>query len=432
MNPTAIGITGLVLLIIIFLSGLPIALTMVLLGFIGFSLLVSLEGGLNLLGQGVMDTFASYTMCVIPLFLFMGNIAYNAGISQKLFKTAYKFFGSLPGGMAIATIGACAGFGAVCGSLTASVAIMGTVTLPEMLRYGYDKKLATGCVAVGGPLAVLIPPSVIFILYGIQTEQPIGKLFISGIFPGILLSGLFCITIFVMCLRNPKLGPVGPRLPLREKMSSIGETSDMLILFVLVIGGLFLGVFTPTEGGAVGALGATAIALFRRQLTWEAFRNSLFETTKITCMIFLLLYGTTIFGQFLAVTRIPFNLAEWLVVLPLPKVIIIAGILFIYFLGGCFMGGLAFMILTVPIFYPIIVTLGYNPILFGVLMVIMCEIGSITPPVGVSCYIISGVSGVPLDVVFKGISPFLIPFIICLILLIAFPQISLFLPSLMK
>jgi tripartite ATP-independent transporter DctM subunit len=432
MNPTVIGIIGLVLLVLIFLSRLPIALTMVLLGFVGFSLLVSLEGALNLLAQGVMDTFSSYTMSVIPLFLFMGTIAYHAGISEKLFRTAYKLFGSLPGGMAIATIGACAGFGAVCGSLTASVAIMATLTLPEMERYGYDKALATGSVAAGGPLAVLIPPSVIFILYGIQTEQPIGKLFIAGILPGILLTGLFSLTVYIMCKRNPELGPAGPRIPFKEKIQSVREAADMLILFVLVIGGLFIGLFTPTEGGAVGALGAILVALLRRRLTWKGFRDSLFETIRFSCMVFLLLYGTTIFGQFLAVTRIPFDLGEWLIALPLPKVLVLAGILFIYFLGGCFMGGLAFLILTVPIFYPIAISLGFDPILFGVLMVVMVEIGSITPPVGVSVYIISGISGVPLEVAFKGIFVFLIPYIIFIILLIAFPQISLFLPGLMR
>jgi C4-dicarboxylate transporter DctM subunit len=431
MSHTIVGLIGLVALVLVFLSRLPIALSMVLVGLVGFIGLVSSGAGLNLLAQDAVTTFASYSMSVIPLYLLMGNIAYHSGISRRLYVAAYKWFGHLPGGLAIATVGACAGFGAVCGSLTASAAIMATVVLPEMQKYGYDRGLATGAVAAGGTLSVLIPPSVIFILYGIQTEQPIGRLFISGILPGILLAILFSITIYILCSKNPKLGPPGPSVSIKEKIASLTDTVDMLILFSLVMGGLFLGFFTPTEAGAVGALGAFLLSIVRKQLTWDGFRSSLFETMRITCMVFLLLFGTTIFGQFLAVTGIPSGLAEWLVSLPLPKVMVLSGILFIYFLGGCFMGGLAFMILTLPVFYPVAMSLGFDPIFFGVLMVIMVEVGSVTPPVGTSAYIISGVSNTPLEVVFKGILIFLVPFVICLITLIAFPQISLFLPGLM-
>jgi C4-dicarboxylate transporter DctM subunit len=432
MDPTLSGLIGLTVLVGVFLSGLPIALTMMLVGFVGFASLVSVEGAVNLLAQNLFEIFASYSMSVIPLFLFMGNIAYNAGISRRLYHTAYKWLGHLPGGLAVATIGACAGFAAVCGSLTASVATMGTVVLPEMQKYKYDQGLATGTVAVGGTLGVLIPPSVIFILYGVQTEQPIGKLFIAGILPGILLTALLSMTIYILCRMEPALGPPGPAVGFKEKIASLTGSIDMLILFVLVIGGLFVGLFTPTEAGSVGALGAVILSLVRGQLTWEGFRSSLFETMRITCMVFLLLYGTTIFGQFLAVTKIPSSLAKWLVSLPLPPVIVMFGILGIYFMGGCFMGGLAFMILTLPVFYPVIMSLGIDPLFFGVLMVLMVEIGSVTPPVGTSVYIISGISKVPLEVVFRGILPFLITLIICIGILIAFPQISVFLPNLME
>jgi C4-dicarboxylate transporter DctM subunit len=432
MNPTVIGIIGLMVLVLIFLSRLPISLTMILVGLLGFCYLVSVKGGLNLLGQDVLATFMSYSMSVVPLFIFMGNIAHSAGMGRKLYSAGYKWLGPLPGGLAMATIAGCAGFAAACGSLTASVATMSTVALPEMQKYDYDRGLASGSVAAGGTLGVLIPPSVIFILYGIQTEQSIGKLFVAGILPGILLAGLFVTTIYIMCRRNPRLGPVGSTVSLKEKIASLIGTLDMLILFALVMGGLFVGAFTPTEAGAVGALSVLVIALVRRQLTWEGFLKAVMGTMQTTCMVFLLLFGTTIFGQFLAVSQIPTKLAQWLVVLPVPSVIILFGILIIYLIGGCFMGGLAFMILTLPVFFPVAVSLQFDPLWFGVLMVIMVEVGSTTPPVGIAAYIISGISkDISVEVVFKGLLPFLVAFAICLIILIAFPEIALFLPSLM-
>lgn len=432
MSPIVVGIIGILVLVLIFLSRLSIAITMALVGFLGFTYLVSMKGGLNLIAQDAFTTFASYSMSVIPLFIFMGNIAFNCGVSRRLYQAAYKWMGRLPGGLAVATIGGCAGFAAVCGSLTASVATMAAVALPEMDKYKYDRSLATGAIAAGGTLGVLIPPSIIFILYGITTEQPIGKLFVAGIFPGILVSLLFMATIYIMCRRNPRLGPMGPKTSFKEKLASLKSSMEMLILFALVIGGLFVGLCTPTEAGAVGAFGAIVLGLVRRQLTWDGFRNSLVETMRTTCMVFLLLFGTTMFGQFLATTGIPSDLAQWLVRLPVPPVLILSSMLVIYLIGGCFMGGLAFMLLTLPIFFPLVKPLGFDPIWFGVLMVIMVEMGSITPPVGTSVYIIGGVAkNTPLEVIFKGIIPFLIAFGIALVLLIAFPQIALFLPNLM-
>ena len=432
MNATIVGILGLLILVLVFLTRLPISFSMITVGLVGFFYLVSIKGGLNLLGQNITASFMSYSMSVIPLFIFMGNIAFVSGISRRLYSAAYKWFGPLPGGLAMATVAGCAGFAAACGSLTASVATMATVALPEMRKYSYHSGLAAGCVAAGGTLGVLIPPSVIFILYGIQTEQSIGKLFVAGIVPGILLAALFCATIYVICRKYPHLGPAGPRADRHERIRSLLGAIDMLILFVAVMGGLIIGFFTPTEAGGIGAFCAILLALARRQLTWKGFLSALEDTLKTTIMIFLLLYGTTIFGQFLAISGIPSKLAEWLVSLPVPTVIILCGILIVYLLGGCFMGGLAFMILTLPVFYPIAVKLQFDPLWFGVLMVIMVEIGSTTPPVGISAYIITGVAkDIPLEVVFKGILPFLIAFLVCLVILIMFPEIALFLPRLM-
>ena len=433
MNPTLVGIVGLFILVLLFLTRLPIALAMTAVGFVGFSYLVSMKGALNLLAQDVFTTFASYTMSVIPLFILMGNLATKSGISQRLYAAAYKWVGHYPGGLAMATIGGCAAFAAVCGSLTASIATMCTVTLPEMKKYDYDRSLATGSIAAGGTLGVLIPPSIIFILYGVTTEQPISRLFIAGILPGILLSVLFMLTIYLMCKLNPAMGPPGPRVGMGDRLTSVASCTDMFILFALVMGGLFTGFFTPTEAGAVGAFAAILLTFAKRQLSWEGLKLCIVDTLRTTCMIFLLLYGTTVFGQFLAITRIPIDLAEWLVGLPVSRTLILIGILIIYLIGGCFMGGLAFMLLTLPVFFPIAETLGFDAIWFGVLMVIMVEMGSVTPPVGTGVYIIGGVAkDIPLETIFKGILPFLLAFAVGLGILIVFPEIATFLPQFMS
>jgi tripartite ATP-independent transporter DctM subunit len=309
---------------------------------------------------------------------------------------------------------------------------MATVALPEMKRYRYDMKLATGTVAAGGSLGILIPPSVIFIIYGIMTEQSIGKLFVSGIFPGLLLASLFILTIYVWTRIRPALGPRGPRASLKEKFRSLSGVLEMLIIFSLVMGGLFKGIFTPTEAGAIGAFCTLLIALVQRQISWKGFAQSLVETTRISCMVLVIVTGATVFGHFLAITRIPFELAGWVKDLPLPPWGIMGVIIFIYLIGGCFMDSLALILLTIPIFFPVAVGLGYDPIWFGVIIVMVTEMGVITPPVGVNVYVVSGVAkDVPLEVIFKGIVPLLLALIVAVILMVLFPQIALFLPSFM-
>lgn len=333
----------------------------------------------------------------------------------------------------MATIGACAGFAAICGSTNASAATMATVALPEMKRYRYDMKLATGTVAAGGSLGILIPPSVIFIIYGIMTEQSIGKLFVSGILPGLLLATLFILTIYVWTRIRPELGPRGPRASLKEKLYSLSGVLEMLIIFGLVMGGLFKGFFTPTEAGAIGAFCTLLLAVIRRQISWQGFVQSLVETTRISCMVLVIVTGATVFGHFLAITRIPFELAGWVKGLPLPPWGIMGVIIFIYLVGGCFMDSLALILLTIPIFFPVAVSLGYDPIWFGVIIVMVTEMGVITPPVGVNVYVVSGVAkDVPLEVIFRGIVPLLLALILAVILMVIFPQIALFLPSFMR
>ena len=433
MNPGVIGVIGIGVLFVLLFSGLPVGFLLALLGLIGFSYLTTFGAGANLIAKDFFSNFSAYSLTVIPMFIFMGQIAFYSGTSQRLYDFAYKMVGQLRGGLAMATTVACAGFAAICGSTNATAATMGTVAIPEMKRYHYDPKLATGCVAAGGSLGILIPPSVIFIVYGVMTQQSIGKLFVAGILPGILLTGLFIATIYILCRRNPNLAPPGPRVSLKEKLASLSELAETIILFALVMGGLFTGFFTPTEAGAVGAGGALIIAMARRKLTWQGFKASILDTTKLSCMVMVIVTGAAVFGHFLAVTRIPFNLATWVAGLPIPPTAVIALIIISYLIGGCFIDSLALILLTVPIFFPVITTLGYDPIWFGVIIVLVTQIGVISPPLGTNVYIISGVAkDVPLGTIFRGVIPFLIAMIVCTAIIVAFPQVALFLPSLMR
>ncbi|MCD6153775.1 MAG: TRAP transporter large permease [Syntrophobacterales bacterium] len=433
MSPTTVGLIGIAALFLLIFSRMPVGFVMAIIGFLGFGYLVSFDASMNLIAKDVFSVFSSYNLTVIPLFVLMGQIAYHAGISGRLFDSAYKFIGHLPGGLAIATIGACAGFAAICGSTNATAATMAAVTLPEMRRYNYKPELATGVVAAGGSLGILIPPSVIFIVYGILTEQSIGKLFMAGMLPGLLLTILFILTIIIWTSLKPDLGPRGPNATFREKMASLSGLIETLILFLLVMGGLFVGFFTPTEAGAVGALGTLLLAITRRNITWHGFITSLFETTRISCMILVIVAGATIFGHFLAISRIPFDIANWISGCQLPRYAIMFMIILLYLIGGCFIDALALVMLTIPIFYPVVMHLGYDPLWFGVIIVLVTQIGVITPPVGINVYVVSGVArDVPLHVIFKGVVPLLIALIAGTLLLIPFPQIALFLPGLMK
>ncbi len=432
MNPTLVGLVGVGLLIVLLFSRMPVGFVMALLGFAGFWYLISFKAGLGIVIKDIYETFSSYNLTVIPLFILMGQVAFHAGISRRLYDTAYAFLGHLPGGLAMATIGACAGFAAICGSTNAAAATMATVALPEMKRYGYDMKLATGTVAAGGSLGILIPPSVIFIIYGIMTQQSIGKLFIAGIVPGIILAGLFILTIYIWAKLNPEIAPKGEKNSWQERRKSLCGVIETLFLFVLVMGGLFAGIFTPTEAGGIGAGGAILLAFLRRRLTFKGFIRAISESTRISCMVLIIVAGATIFGHFLAITRLPYTLANWVAHLPLPHGLVMGIIILIYLIGGCFIDALALILLTIPIFYPVVTMMGYNPIWFGVIIVLVTQMGVITPPVGVNVYVVSGIAkDVPLPTIFKGALPFLISLILCALILIPFPQIALWLPKLM-
>ncbi len=434
MSPTQAGILGCLLLLALLTSSMPVAFVMILVGAAGFGLVLNNpDPAMSMVCAEFTSVFSDYNLTVIPLFVFMGQIAFHAGISRRLFNTAYCWLGPLPGGLAMATVGACTAFGAICGSGPATAATMAAVALPEMRRYKYDMELGSGAVAAGGSLGMLIPPSVVFIVYAIMTEQSVGKLFIAGIIPGLLIAVLFCATIHLNCRRRPHLGPASPPTTWGEKFRSLTGVSETLILFATVMGGMFLGFFTPTEAAAVGALGSLIIAATKRQLTRKMLLRSLHETVRTSCMVMIIVTGAVVFGRFLAVTRIPFELAGWLAGLDLPRWIIMAMIIIFYLLSGCFIDALALVLLTIPIFYPVIMTLKYDPVWFGVIIVVVTQMGVISPPVGVNAYVVSGIErDIPLQTVFKGSMPFLGALILAAGLLMLFPQLALFLPGLVK
>jgi tripartite ATP-independent transporter DctM subunit len=432
MSLTAIGVIGIIVLLIFLFSNTPVGFVMGMIGVLGFSYLKGFGPGLSILAKDYFEMFSSHSLTVIPLFMFMGQISFYSGISRRLYDSAYVMMGARKGGLAMATVAACAGFATISGSTNATAATMATVTLPEMKRYKYDMGLAAGTVAAAGSLGILIPPSTIFIVYGILTEQSIGKLFMAGILPGVLLSFLFMTAIYLRVRKNPELAPAGPKTTFIQKIKSLTGILEALVIFGFVMGGLFFGFFTPTEAAATGAFFTLLVSVVRRQLSWQNFLKSIADTTRLSCMVMVIVAGATVFGHFMAVTRIPFTLSHWVGNLPLPPMLIMIVILMIYIIGGCFMDGFALIMLTVPIFFPVATTLGFDPIWFGVIIVLIAEMGVITPPVGINVYVVYGVAKtIPLETIFKGVAPFLIALIICNLLLLLFPRIATFLPGLM-
>jgi C4-dicarboxylate transporter DctM subunit len=432
MSPELIGCIGIVFLFILMAFRMYIGITMALIGFVGVSWIVNLEAGINLLGIIPWEEGSSYTLSVIPLFILMGQFAFVSGISKDIYKAVHAWMGHMKGGLAMATIVACSGFAAVCGSSLATGATMGRVAIPEMDKYNYNQSLSTGCVAAGGTLGILIPPSIGFVIYGLITEQSIGKLFMAGILPGILLAALFMAAIYLQCRFNPEMGPKAEKKPLSERISSLYSTWPMIALFVLVMGGIYYGIFTPTEAAGIGAFGAFVIALLKRKLSFKSFVESMVATGNMTAMIFLIIIGANIFSSFLALTGIPMLMADSIVDLALPKLVVLMAMIIIFVILGCIMDCFAIMILMVPILFPIIQSMQFDPIWFGVIMVIVLEVGLITPPVGLNVFVIKGAApDVPLTTIFRGIWPFMIAAVVCITFIIAFPSIALYLPSLM-
>ena len=433
MTPETTGIVGIVCLVLLFLLRVPVAFAMMLVGLAGFSYLGGTGSALALLAQDIFETLSSYPLSVIPMFILMGSFAYASGISRRLYITCYSWVGQFRGGLTVATVLACSGFAAICGSTAATAATMGKIALPEMKKYGYDDILATGTVAAAGTLGILIPPSTVLIVYGILTEESIGKLFVAGLIPGALLSLFFVLTVMLLCFRNPALGPPGPATSWAQKIKDLSGIIEAILLFVLTIGGLFMGWFSPTQAGAIGASGALLIGVIRRQLTLRKAIDAAKDGLRTACMVLFIITGATVFGHFLAISNIPFVLADWVGELPLPPMAIMAVIIFIYFIGGFFMDSMAMIVVTIPIFFPVVMKLGLDPIWFGVIIVLVGEMGVITPPVGVNVFVIKGIApDIPLHHIFRGILPFLVALIILTALLLIIPEIATFLPGLVS
>lgn len=435
MSPTIVGFVGLFVFLGLMALRMPIAISMGLVGFVGFSYLVSPEAACRMLASEIYTSFASYSLSVIPMFTLMGYLAYQSGIGSRLFTFAYKAVGHFSGGLAMASQVACAIFGAVCGSSTATTATIGSIALPEMKKYHYDDSLATASVAAGGALGILIPPSTIFVIYGVSTEQSISRLFIAGIVPGILLMLAYMLAIYVITKRNPALCPrLEKKASAQEVLHALRDgLVETIAVFIISIGGLFMGFFTPTEAGAVGAAGVVLVTTITRTMTWKGFNQALADTTKTTAMILLMVAGAIIFTRFLGISRIPTEIAVWVGGLELPRFFIMLIVLCIYLFLGCLIEMIPLILLTIPIFYPIIVDgLGYDPIWFGVIICMIVAIGVITPPVGINAYVVKGVAkGVSLHTIFRGIWPFIIAAVIVTTFLIAFPDIVTFLPDLL-
>lgn len=429
MSEVTIGIVGLASVLLLFLTGIELGFAMALVGFVGFACIRSTEAALNLLAKDIFDVFSSYGFTVIPLFVLMGQIAFNAGIAKRLYDAAYRFVGHIPGGLAMATVAGATVFKAICGSSPATAATFASVAVPEMDRYGYDRKLSTGIVATVGTLGILIPPSVTLIVFGIITEQSIGKLFLAGIVPGLIVAFFFVVIIFGWCRMNPTLGPPGERSNWRRRAAAVPEVAWIVGIFLLVIGGLMKGLFTPTEAGSVGSFAVLLYAVMRKDLGFRGFLKSVTESLRTACMVLMLIAGSTILGHFLAVTRIPMYAADWIVVLPMHPHVIMVLIGLIYLVGGSFIDDLAFMVLATPIFYPVIVKMGYDPIWFGMIIAITVMIGVVIPPVAINVFVVKAITKAPFGVIYAGVTPFLLSLIVCAILLFAFPQLALYLPN---
>lgn len=431
MSLTMVGIVGIVILLaVLFFLGMPVGFAMGIVGFCGFWYIVSFKAALSMVGADIWDIFSKYGLTVVPLFVFLGYVAFNSGIAERLYKAAYQWFGHWRGGLAIATIGADELFAAICGSNTATAATMGAVALPQMTKYNYDPRLSSGTIVTGGTLGTVMPPSVVLIIIGLQTEQSIVKLFLAGILPAILLGLLFVLTIFIICRIYPHFGPAGPRTTLKEKIRSLTGVIEAIVIFILVIGGLYTGKFTPTEAGAVGVFFALLVTVPFGRLTWKGLLNSVRDTLKISCMVFFLVTGAIIFGRFLAVTRLPFMVADFAASLEVSRYVILAFVLFIYLVGGCFMDSLGFLVLTIPIFFPLGIALGFDPIWYSIILTMVTTMGAITPPVGVNIYVVKALAPeIELGTIFKSVSFFLLACIISMVILIIFPEIVLVIPG---
>jgi tripartite ATP-independent transporter DctM subunit len=429
------GLVGLALMMAIAFFRVPIALAMGIVGIVGYAYMRDWNWtvAFAIAQTKIYETGRNYTLSVVPLFILMGNFTTRAGMSQELFRAAYAFVGHLRGGLAMATIAACAGFGAICGSSIATAATMAKVAYPSMKRFGYSDTLATGAIAAGGTLGILIPPSTIMVIYGVFTETNIGKLFAGGIVPGLLATTLLCLAVLWSTWRDPRSGPPGERAAWRERWVALRDVWAVAALFLFVMGGIYGGLFTATEGAGMGAFGAMVFTLWRRALTWRTLYAALAESARTTAMLFMILIGALVFAEFVNITTMPADLKGFVTAFELHPLVVVTAICTIYVVLGTAMEELSMILLTIPVFFPVVVHLGFDPVWFGILIVTVVEIGLISPPVGMNLFVLKTLlPAVETETVFRGVIPFMVADIVRLAILIAFPAITLWLPSLMR
>jgi tripartite ATP-independent transporter DctM subunit len=417
-----VGVYGiLIMFFILFVLRIPAAFTMMLVGFVGIATVTSLDAAFAMTGSELWNIFSSYGLTVIPLFIFVGEIVHYAGYNYSLYHASYKWFGHHRGGLAMTTIMASAAFSAISGSNTATAATMSAVAIPMMKEYKYHPLLNAGSVAAGATLGVLIPPSIVLVVYGLYTGQSIGKLFFGNVIPSAILTCLILLTVVWICRRHPDWGPAGPKSPWNERFAALPEALDILLLFGIIMYALFTGVVTATEAAAVSCFLALIICGARRKLDWKKLSGAFVDTLRISCMVFMIVAGAVIFAKFLTITRLPYEIAEWISALQLPRWMVLWVILLCYIIGGCIMDALAFLLVSLPIFYPLVTQLGYDPIWFGQVITIVTTMGSIMPPIGICCYVVSGMSGIPLGTVFRSGLYYFPSYIVSIVVLMASP-----------
>lgn len=431
MSDVAIGIYAIIALLFLFLTGLEMAYCMMLVGFLGFIFLMTFPAACSLVIKDFFDNFTTYSYTVIPLFIIMGEFASNSNIAKRLYLGAHKWFGHIPGGLAMTTVAGATAFKAMCGSTLATVGTFSNLAMPEMDRYGYSKELSAGTIASVSTIGMILPPSTVLIIYGLEVEQSIGRLFIAGIIPALMISVLFMMVIAGWVTWKPAIAPRAEKAAWAERLAVIPEALIVLVIFGVVIGGMITGFFSPTEAGTIGTVSIFILALVRREVTSRMLVGSFKGALRTSIMVLMLISGSAIFGHFLAITEIPMIAAKWASSLPVPGYVVMLLIVAIYLIGGSIMDDLAFMVLATPIFFPTAVQLGYDPIWFGILICVTLMIGGIIPPVAIYVFILGNITGLPFKTIYKGVVPFLSALVLALIVLFVFPQVALWLPNLL-
>ncbi|MFH1651961.1 MAG: TRAP transporter large permease subunit [Chloroflexota bacterium] len=433
INSLLLGVVGLLFCVLLFFTGMPVTFAMFVTGFLGMSYLRGIDSALSFLGGSLWQNTANYAFAVVPLFVTMGYFVFYSDISRDLYNTAYRWLGRMSGGLSVATITACTGYAAVVGDVFTGTITMGAVALPEMKRYKYDNRLSTGSICAGSTLGSLIPPSVPFVIYAIITQQSVADMFMAGVFPGLLMGLSWVLYIYIRCRMNPTMGPPGPSTSFREKMVSLRATWSVGVLFIMVLGGIYLGVFTPTEAGGIGAAGALIIGVALRRYSWKSFGKALAESSELVAMIFLMLAGAAILSTFFVLSKFPLSLANYLAGLTVSPILIIIAISLVLLILGCLVSSMALLLVVVPILFPVITHLGFDPIWFGVLVVMLFNIGALTPPFAINVFALRGVArDIPIGTMYRGVLPFVLVALVSVALVMVFPGIATWLPGMMK